>query len=79
MNSAAVQSVREALRARGLSQVKAGKILGFSQPAVSRRLNGEVSWNLDELQVLAEHLGITVPELLEPPAVLVDEPTAVAS
>lgn len=81
MNSAAAASaaVREALRARGIRQSDAARVLGLSQPALSDRLRGRTPFTLADLDALAAHLGVTVAELLEPPAELVDESPAVAS
>lgn len=66
LNEATAQAVRAGLRRRGISQSAAGAALGMSQPAINRRLAGAVPWNLDELERLAEQLGIDVRELLQP-------------
>lgn len=70
-------ALREALRRRGIRQEGAAATLGLSQAAISRRLAGEVPWRIEELEALAELLGIPLAELLQP--VADDEPEAVAS
>ena len=78
-NAAAAAAVREALRARGIRQHTAARVLGLSQPALSDRFRGRTPFTLADLDRIADHLGVTVAELLEPPAELVAEPPAVAS
>lgn len=76
---AASAAVREALRSRGLRQVQVAPLLGLSQVALSDRLRGRTPFTLQDLDRIAEHLGIPVAELLEPAAALVDEAPAVES
>lgn len=38
--------------------------LKISRPALSRRLNGKVGWEYDELETLARLFGITVDQLI---------------
>lgn len=71
--AAAAVAVREALRARGIHQQEIAPVLGLSQPAVSDRLRGRTPFTLADLDRLAAHLGVTVPQLLEPPQLLVDD------
>ena len=80
-NSAAAASlaVREALRARGIRQRDAARVLGLSQPALSDRLRGRTPFTLADLDALASYLGVQVAELLEPPTRLAGEHPAVAS
>lgn len=61
-------AVRAAMRARGVRQVDVALALGLSQPAVSARLNGRTPFTLADLERLADLLGVTVSELLQPPA-----------
>lgn len=72
-------SVKQAIRERRLSQQEIGRVLGLSQQAVSDRINGRRPFKLRELRPLAEYLGVPAAELLAPPAVLVDDSSAVAS
>jgi transcriptional regulator with XRE-family HTH domain len=77
--AAVAATVREVLKARGLSQQEAAPIFGCSQQALSDRMTGRTPFTLEDLGRLAEHLGIPVAELLDPPVSLVDESSAVAS
>jgi predicted transcriptional regulator len=63
--------VRAAIMERGLHQIDVARIVGLSQQAVSDRLNDVRPWRTRDLQRLAEHFGVTVAQLLEPPALLV--------
>ncbi len=56
--------LRRELTARRISQETAGRVMGLSQLAVSRRLRGTVQFNVDELTKLAELLGMTLSELI---------------
>lgn len=76
---AASAAVREALRSRGLRQQDIAPVLGLSQASVSDRLTGKTPFTLEDLERIAEHLGIRVADLLEAPASLVDETPAVES
>lgn len=37
--------------------------LGISRPALTRRLNGQVAWRYDELEILAKQFNLTVEQL----------------
>ena len=74
--AAVAATVREVLKSRGLSQQEAAPIFGLSQQALSDRLRGRTPFTLVDLDRLADHLGITVAELLEPPASVVDDEAA---
>lgn len=41
----------------GETQIELGKLLGLSQPSISRKLKGEVGWTLDEVDKICEHYG----------------------
>jgi transcriptional regulator with XRE-family HTH domain len=77
--AAVAATVREVLKARGLSQQEAAPIFGHSQQALSDRMTGRTPFTLADLERLAAHLGIPVAQLLDPPASLVDETPAVES
>jgi transcriptional regulator with XRE-family HTH domain len=51
---------RRDLRASGLAAV-----LGMSKPTVSGRLNGAYEFTHHELELVAEYIGIRLPDLLE--------------
>lgn len=78
LNASTAYAVRHAMKTSRLSQVRAGELLGLSQAAISRRLSGKVAWRSNELRTLAGALAVEPGDLLEPPALLVDE-SAVAS
>jgi antitoxin component HigA of HigAB toxin-antitoxin module len=79
LSQAIAAAVREHLRRRDIRQIDLVPVLGLSQPALSSRLTGRTPFTLENLERLADHLGIPVTELLEPPAPLVDHARAVAS
>jgi len=56
--------VRAALKARRLTQADLGSHLGLSQTAVSRRLLGEVPFDVAELHAAADLLGVDVSALV---------------
>lgn len=41
-----------------------GKVLDLSAPSISRRLNGEISFTVDELETVAAWLDVPVSQLL---------------
>ena len=49
---------------RGLRQADLATALGISQPSVSQRLLGKISFSLDELLMAANLLEITLGELM---------------
>ena len=67
-----IPTLRSRLESAGVTQGQIADRLGISQAAVSRRLRGEVSLDLVDIEVIAELLGI-------PPAdVLADDPESAA-
>lgn len=64
--------VRAALAREGKAQAFVVEVLGLSQPAVSRRLRGELAFDVDELSRIAAALGVSL-------ATLIPEDTAAAS
>lgn len=57
-------NVRGELARRRLGQVQIAQALGISQAAVSRRLNGSVPLDVNELAVIARLLGVSAADLL---------------
>ncbi|MGN7705061.1 helix-turn-helix domain-containing protein [Cellulosimicrobium sp. 22601] len=51
-------AVTVAIKERGLSQTTVAAHLGISQAAVNRRLRGQVSWRINELERLAVLLEV---------------------
>ncbi len=64
--------VRAALRERRLSQTAAAEALGITPQAFSDKLRGRRHLTLKDVGLLARFLGLTVGQLLDPPALLVD-------
>lgn len=53
-----LQTVRQTMRAVGLTQLAASKALGLSQVGVSDRLKGRVHWRAHELATIADICGV---------------------
>lgn len=52
-----------------VSQQKLGRIIGMSQPTLSKRLGGIVPWSIDELEAVAAHFDVSIGSLLGPPTI----------
>ncbi len=52
---------------RRATQADLAEALGKSQPYVSRRLSGEVPFDIDDLYRLADYFGVEVTDLLGSP------------
>lgn len=61
-------TVRAEMARRKVTQQQVADVLGIAQTQVSRRLNGQVSFNVDELQAVAHLLGMSVQSLVASPA-----------
>ena len=61
------QEVRAWMARQGIKQAELAEALGITQQAVSHRLTGRTSWNLDDLEPVAALLGVSVSELLTSP------------
>jgi transcriptional regulator with XRE-family HTH domain len=57
-------NVRAEIARRGLRHADLAAALGISAPAMSRRLNGEMTFDVDELQTVADFLGVDFTELM---------------
>ena len=58
------EEIRALLARRQMSGVKLAETIGRSQAYVSRRLNGDTAFDVDDLQMIAEALGVPVTALL---------------
>lgn len=47
-----------------VSQTKLARAIGMSQPQLSERLNGQVSWRVHELEAVAAYFNVSVASLL---------------
>lgn len=72
------QSVRERLKAAGISQERVAVVLGLTQPMISRRVLGKTPWRADELVAIADAFDIPLAELYGKTA-RDGEPSAAAS
>ena len=59
--------VRANMARNQVTQSALAHALDLSQAAVYRRLTGQVPFNVEELATVADHLGVTVVELLAEP------------
>ena len=72
------EEIRAWMARRRISGVKLAEQIGRTQPYVSRRLNGEVAFDVDDLEHIAAALGITVRDLIPntgPESITVRYPT----
>ena len=60
-------NVRAELARRGQGQRELAHALGLSRAAVSNRLNGKTPWTVDELEIVAQGLGVEPASLLTHP------------
>ena len=58
------QTIREAMTSAGVTQTALAERLGLTQPAVSARLAGRTPITVDELQIIADALGVEPADLL---------------
>ena len=61
------EEVRAWMARRGIRQAQLAEALGISQQSVSMRLTGRTSWNVDDLEPVAQLLGVSVSQLLTSP------------
>lgn len=57
-------TIRSAIRRTGKTQDLVARTLGTSSPWITRRTSGHVGITLDELQYIADAIGVPVRELL---------------
>ncbi len=57
-------TVRAAMGNSGMSQVALSEATGISRTTLSRRLNGQIPFTMDELAAIANHLGVRASDLL---------------
>jgi len=65
--------VRKVLSEQRMTQREVAAAMRVSEGALSDKLRGRRRFTLDDLDRLARYLGITLGQLLEPPALLVDD------
>lgn len=64
LRAAAAEEVRVWMARRKISGVRLAAMIGRTQPYLSRRLTGEVAFDLDDLEAIATALGIQPAQLL---------------
>lgn len=64
LHERATEEIRVLLARRKMSAAELARRAGQKPAALSRRMTGEIPFDLDELQVIARELGVTVMELL---------------
>ena len=64
--AAVAGAVRAEMARRGLRQADVAQLLGVSQGAVSRKVQGDVAFTVDELFTLADRWGLTPADLMPP-------------
>jgi predicted XRE-type DNA-binding protein len=62
---AVANTIRAELARRSLTQADLANALGVTQPAVSRRMTGQVPFDVEELAKAAALLGLPVSALIE--------------
>ena len=60
-------NIRAEMARRGLGQRDLADALGLSRPAISNRLIGKTPWTVDELEIVAQGLGVEPASLLSHP------------
>lgn len=64
MSLKVADQVRAEMARRRVKQKDLVSALEMAQPAVSRRMNGKVPFNVDELAKIAELLGVRIVDLI---------------
>lgn len=58
------ETVRQMIDASGVSQNETARAMGYTGAWLSRKLSGQRSWSVDELDEVARHFGVAPAELL---------------
>jgi transcriptional regulator with XRE-family HTH domain len=64
MRERAAEEIRVLLARRRMSGSELARRIGQTQPYLSRRLTGEVALDVDDLERIAQALGVSITELL---------------
>lgn len=57
-------NIRAEAARRGKTQADLAHAIGTSRQAISQRLLGRINWRIDELQTIADFLGVPLAELI---------------
>jgi transcriptional regulator with XRE-family HTH domain len=55
-----ILQIKRLMAEQGITQAELARLLNRNQSAMSRRLRGSVPFRTDELQVIAERLGVSL-------------------
>lgn len=58
-------AIRAELARTGTEQKDVAAWLGYQPSQITKRMRGEVEWRLNELQIIAEKLGVPVATLID--------------
>ncbi|WP_439593989.1 helix-turn-helix domain-containing protein [Microbacterium sp.] len=61
-------AIRAHLAVRRISDSALGRAIGMSQSKISRRTNGEIAFDTDDLGRIARYLGLSVVDLIQMPS-----------
>ncbi len=67
-------AVRAHLGVHRISDSALGRAIGMSQSMISRRTNGEIAFDTDDLGRIASHLGVSIVELIQMPTATAEAP-----
>lgn len=70
LNGKVAAQIRALMAARRKTSAELGEALGISQSAAARRLRGEGTFNLNQIQTVADWLGLTVADIIAPAGTL---------
>lgn len=66
LNERVAAQIRALMAARKKTSSELGAELGISQSAASRRMHGDGSFNLDEVQAVADWLQVPITDIITP-------------
>ena len=59
-------NIRAEAARRMLNQIQLGELIGMSQGAINKRWTGKRPWHLDDIEAVADVLGVSVADLVTP-------------
>lgn len=66
LNEHIAAEIRAELGRANISQAEFAPRIGLTSSSLSRRMNGEIPWNIDELELVAQELGVELGQLMNP-------------
>lgn len=55
-----ILQIKRLMAEQGVTQAELARLVGRTQSAMSRRLRGSIPFRTDELEAIAEHLGVAL-------------------